>query len=97
MARFGRFPLGPLHSEMQEQWKGIGMDRLTAIKVLRNCSSVFEPLNDILLDRSSELAEEDFSKLRHGVADILAYIFDLLIEPAIAEYPDLNPYDKDLG
>ena len=70
------------------------MDRSTALKVLDNCTLAFEPLNDILLERSPDLTDAEFDALRHNVADVLAYVFDLLIGPAITEYPDLNPYTK---
>lgn len=73
------------------------MDRATAIKVLDSCSLAFEPLNNILLDRSPDLSDEDFATLRHSVADVLAYLFDLLIEPTIAEHPDLNRFDRTNG
>lgn len=68
------------------------MDRATAIKVVDNCALAFEPLNDILLDVSPALAEEDFGGLRGAVADVLAYIVDLLIEPAIRDFPDIKPF-----
>jgi hypothetical protein len=70
------------------------MDRATAVMVLKNCSSPFDPLNDIPLDRSPDLSDEGFSKLRHHVGEALACIFDLPIEPAIAEHPILGCVDK---
>lgn len=68
------------------------MDRPTAEKVLKACSSAYVPLNAILQDRSEHLTDEEFVTLRHNVAGVLAHMFDLLIEPVIDQYPDLDVY-----
>ncbi len=68
------------------------MDKATAQKILKNCAAACDPLNDILLDRSPDLSDADFVELRGSVAHVLAYMFDYLIEPAITQYRDLNPY-----
>jgi hypothetical protein len=68
------------------------MDRETAEHLLKKCHLASIELNAILLDKSPSLSDADFVELRGSVAHVLAYMFDYLIEPAITQYPDLNPY-----
>ena len=68
------------------------MDRATATKIVDHCAAAFEPLNEILLDRSPGLTDEEFGRLRGAVGDVLAYIVDLLIEPAVRRFPDVKPF-----
>lgn len=68
------------------------MDRETAEHLLKQCHLASIELNKILLDRSPKLTEDDFLTLRGNVGQAMAYMFDYLIEPAITQYPDLNPY-----
>ncbi len=68
------------------------MDRETAIQVLKTCNLASVHLNDLLRERISQVSKDEFDDLRRRVGETLAYMHDFLIEPAIDQYPDINPY-----
>ena len=73
----------------------VKFDEEAARKVRDKSIEAFDALNDLVVDVGSHLADEEQKVFRLAVARAMTAILENLLEPALTQYPSLEPSDSE--
>jgi hypothetical protein len=68
------------------------MERSLALKIVELSGRYADDLVDVLREAKNSLPDDAYQKLKRGVAKAMNTIDIHVVEIAVAEYPDLDPW-----